>query len=87
MKIIKDRKYLTELQTILSTIVQDGVIRAKNFETELNAKIELLKDFPQMYRASIFYKDERVRDLIFKGYVIPYLLDMDQELLLHQQII
>lgn len=56
-------------------------MRAKNFEAELNAKIELLKDFPQMYRESIFYKDERIRDLIFKGYAVPYLVDKEKDLI------
>ena len=78
MKIIKERRYLIELQSILSTIAKDGISRAKNFENELNEKITSLKDFPLMYRESIFYQDRRVRDLIYKGYVIPYLVDNDK---------
>lgn len=34
---------------------------------------------PLKCRKSIYFDDENIRDLIFKGYVIPYKIDIDKK--------
>jgi len=36
---------------------------------------------PYKYRKSYYYDDENIRDFIFKGYTIPYLIDKQKDLL------
>jgi len=82
MKILKSNKFLEQLRTILRFIALDSPAQARIFKRELNEKIKYLDDFPYKYRRSIHFESEEIRDMIFKGYVIPYFVDMN-----HGQII
>jgi len=79
MKIIRSRKYLTSLRDILKFIALDSKQRAINFKDELDLHIKNLTIFPYKFRKSIYFDDENIRDLIFKGYVIPYKIDTDKK--------
>lgn len=80
--IIRTNRYIKELQNILNFISQDSIFQAKKFKNELDLKIDNIPNYPLIYRKSFLYDDENVRDLIFKGYVIPYLIDDDNILIL-----
>jgi len=56
-------------------IAQESVDRANSFEKQLRDRIEQLTHFPYKYRVSYYYQDDAIRDLIFKGYTIPYYID------------
>ena len=76
MVIIKYKpKFERELKTIFDFIAKDSLSRAREFRDELIAKIERTAQTPFICRKSINFNDESIRDLIFKGYVIPYLID------------
>lgn len=68
-------KFERELKTIFDFIAKDSLNRAREFRNELIAKIERTAQTPFICRKSINFNDESIRDLIFKGYVIPYLID------------
>ena len=68
-------KFERELKTIFDFIAKDSLNRAREFRNELVAKIERTAQTPFICRKSINFNDESIRDLIFKGYVIPYLID------------
>ena len=68
-------KFERELKTIFDFIAKDSRNRAREFRNELVAKIERTAQTPFICRKSINFNDESIRDLIFKGYVIPYLID------------
>ena len=68
-------KFERELKTIFDFIAKDSLNRAREFRNELIAKIERTAQTPFICRKSIKFNDESIRDLIFKGYVIPYLID------------
>lgn len=36
---------------------------------------------PYKFRQSYFHHNQNIRDLIYKGYVIPYLIDEDKEII------
>jgi len=40
-----------------------------------------LDTFPYKYRQSYYYNDPQIRDLIFKGYTIPYLIDEKRDVI------
>ena len=68
-------KFERELKTIFDFIAKDSLSRAREFRNELIAKIERTAQTPFICRKSINFNDESIRDLIFKSYVIPYLID------------
>ena len=82
MKILKKRKFIKNLSLIFEYIAKDKPLAAKQFKEELYNKIENLKNFPKMYRKSIYFDNENYRDLIFKGYTVIYKIEDDKILIL-----
>lgn len=82
MRIIQSERFTQELNTISDFIAEDSLVRAQEFQEQLKAKIEAMADNPLMYRKSNSFNDDNIRDLIFKGYVIPYLISNDEILIL-----
>jgi len=83
MQIVRDAHFIVSLQNILDLIAQDSLDRAVDFYELLNHKIEELVHMPLKFRQSRFHSDPNIRDLIFKGYVIPYLIDNDTIVILN----
>ena len=77
MKINKNLSFNSKLFSILKFIAINNPANAKKFKKELDKKITDLTNMPLKYRQSIHYDDIETRDLIFKGYTIPYLIDND----------
>ncbi len=74
--IIKDSdRFIVELDNITTFIAIDSLDRAMEFEDELKEKMKILPSNPYAFRKSIKFDDENIRDFIFKGYVIPYLIE------------
>ena len=73
MKIIYGQDFKFALNNLLAFIAErDGVGRAINFRNELLTEIERIYPMPCRFRKDKTLNDESVRDLIFKGYVIPF---------------
>lgn len=81
MKIVKDDVFRENLQKILLYISKDSKSRASKFNSQLGAKISKLSSMPYKFRPSYYYDDKNVRDFIFKGYTIPYLVDENKDLI------
>ena len=75
MPISRDALYLVKLQKIIKFIAEDSLHQALRFQIDLDEKIEDLENMPYKFRKSFYFDDENIRDLIFKGYVIPYKID------------
>ena len=75
MVIKRTARFNRELRAVFDFIAKDSPSRARDFRNELIAKIERTAQAPFICRKSINFNDESIRDLIFKGYVIPYLID------------
>ena len=56
-------------------ISKDSKPRALNFKSEVDNEINNLDNMPYKFRQSIYFEDENIRDLIYKGYTIPYKID------------
>jgi len=75
MQIIRDTGYLQKLQSIMEYIAQDSVNQALKFQVDLDEIIDDIPDMPFKYKKSIYFNDNNIRDLVFKGYVVPYKVD------------
>lgn len=75
LEIIRDKEFSTSLEEITKYIALDSKNRAKNFVLELFIKIENIQHYPFKYRKSLYFDNEFMRDMIFKGYTIVYFID------------
>jgi len=82
MIIEKKPKFVFGLAKILRYIKKDKIAPVKKFEKELNNKISLLKQNPQMCRKSIYFENDFYRDLIYSGYTIIYKIEEEKILIL-----
>jgi len=78
MRITKKTAFNDELKEILYYIALDSHTRAKNFKNELIDKINDLIYMPYKFRKSIYFEDENIRDMIFKGYTITYKIAQEE---------
>jgi len=87
MKILNSPNFEKELNNIVDFISQDSENRAVDFLYKLKDKIDNLTFSPYKFRESIYYNNEQIRDLIFKGYTIPYFINEEDDLILILDII
>lgn len=72
MNLVQTPRFLAELEDILFFIAQDNLNAALSFQAQLEQQLISLALFPYQHRQSTKSTDPSIRDLIFKGYVIPY---------------
>ena len=72
MQIKRHEQYISNLFAILQYISKDKISASRNFKNELDKKINNLTHFPYKNRPSIYFDNENIRDMIFKGYTITY---------------
>ena len=65
-------------QSFFKHISKDKILASKNFKKELFQQIKNIPNFPYKYRKSIYFDDENIRDMIFKGYTIVYKVDTQE---------
>lgn len=75
MKIIQSKRFCAQLSKIVEFIAERSGDAAENFKNELFARAGKLGFMPYKFRRSKSFDDDRIRDFIFKGFVIPYLID------------
>ncbi len=78
MKLEKLARFNEELEKIVLFIAEDSQNRALEFYDKLISKIEQIPLAPLIYRQREKSKDENVRELIFKGYTIPFFIDIEE---------
>ena len=72
MKIIFKDTFIYRLENQLDFIAQNNPANSRKFKNELINLIKEIPSNPQKHRKSIWFNDEDIRDLIFKGYTIVY---------------
>jgi len=70
MKIKLSAGFRLKLAKQVKYIARDKPEAGRNFKTELLNEIRRISDFP--YRKSIFFNDDNIRDLVYKGAVISF---------------
>lgn len=72
MRIRVSKEFRKKLDAQIDYIAKDKPIAARRFKNRLFEEIKKIPGFPYSYRRSIFFDNEDVRDLIYKGYVIVF---------------
>jgi len=60
---------------IVEFIALDSVNRALDFYDAVISKINKIPENPYSYRQKVNAKDSKTRELIFKGYTVPFDID------------
>jgi len=74
MIIVYDENFTDKFNEIWDFITLDSQNRANDFKIQLKTQIENIPNFPYKFRKSRWFDNENIRDLVFKGYTIPYLI-------------
>ena len=81
MKIRFEEGFLYSLNEQVRYIARDKPVAAKKFKKDLINNIKKdLKD-PFHFKKSIYFREENIRDYVFKGYVAVYLIDEQQKII------
>ena len=71
------KKFLKQIDYISN----DKPVAARKFKSDILEKLKELPLMPYKNRKSVFYEEDNIRDLIFKGYIIVYRVnDEDKEI-------
>lgn len=72
MKLVFKDTFISRLESQIEFIAKDSPSNARKFKSALLKKIKAIPEHPYQYRKSIYFEDETIRDLIFKGYTIVF---------------
>ena len=72
MKLVFKDTFYHRLESQIEYISLDSPIRARKFKSDLLKRIKEIPENPYKYRKSIYFEEETIRDLIFKGYTIVF---------------
>ncbi|SDD68653.1 Plasmid stabilization system protein ParE [Algoriphagus faecimaris] len=81
MKIEFLDSFVVKLNQQVSYIAADKPKAARKFKNDLLQKVKLISDHPYQYRKSIYFENEKIRDLVFKGYTIVYRVDEQKQII------
>ena len=82
MGVVFTTRFNAELRRIVAFIAFDSPTQAREFSKSVKTACFNLTDMPYKCRKSLNFDDENVRDLIYKGYVVPYRIENDEILIL-----
>lgn len=72
MKIKFKSTFTDRLERQVRYIAHDSPSRARKFKNDLLKRIKKIPKHPYSYRKSIYFDENSIRDLIFKGYCIVF---------------
>jgi len=75
----KSLRFDSELETVIEFIAEDSPNRVLQFFDELISKVEQIPLNPYIHRKRKSLDDDNIREMIFKGYTIPFLIDTKNE--------
>jgi len=80
MKIKLTIEFNFDLNDIVDFISQDKPLAARKFKIELIKKIQKDLKNPFLFKKSIYFEDQNIRDYVFKGYTVVFKVDNDLKL-------
>jgi hypothetical protein len=78
-QILSSSLFDEQLQEILITLEKEEANSAKSFKLYLDAIILNMQTKIAKYKPSIFFEDDRVKDIENQGYIIPFYCDETEE--------
>lgn len=76
MTILSSELYRTQLKSILSTLAP---VEIKSFKLYLDTIILNMPSKAGKYKPSLYFEDERVKDIDHQGYTIPFYHDEEKD--------
>jgi len=77
MRIRYKDSFVKRFESQLEFIARDKPSAARKFRKDLLARIREIPDNPFLFRKSVYFDDDNIRDLIFKGYTVVFLINDD----------
>lgn len=81
MRIKLQEEFLFELNDQVHYISKDKPIAARKFKNDLLKNIKKDLKQPFHFKKSRYFENENIRDYVFKGYVIVYEIDLENEII------
>ncbi len=81
MKIKFTKSFKDKLNSQIEYIANDKPKAARKFKNDLLLKVSKIPEMPYMYRKSIFFEDDYIRELIFKGYIVVFRINREKSLI------
>ena len=78
MKIVYKDSFVFRLERQIKYISNNNPTAAKKFKKGLLERIKTIPSNPLIFRKSIYFQDESIRDLIFKGYTVVFRINENQ---------
>jgi len=72
MRIVFKDTFVIRIENQIEYISLDSTHRARKFKSDLMKRIKEIPSNPYKYRKSIYFQNESIRDLIFKGYTVVF---------------
>ena len=81
MKIKVSENFRIRLAKQVRYIAEDKPTAARKFRKDILSEIRYITKFPYSYRKSIFFDNEEIRDLIYKGYTVTFRIKKEEEVI------
>jgi plasmid stabilization system protein ParE len=78
MKIVYKDTFVFRLEKQIKYIAIDNPTAARRFKKDLIEKIKTIPSNPLIFRKSIYFESDLIRDLIFKGYTVVFRINDNQ---------
>ncbi|MEM7549785.1 MAG: type II toxin-antitoxin system RelE/ParE family toxin [Bacteroidota bacterium] len=78
MKVRLQDSFVKKLNRHVALIAKDRPTVARKFKNDLLSRIKSLSDNPNKYKKSIYFENDFIRDMTFKGYTIVYKIDQSK---------
>lgn len=72
MQIILTESFLKRLGNQIDYIAKNNPGNARKFKNTLLGRLKEIPTNPYKYRKSIYFDDDQIRDLVYKGYTIVF---------------
>ncbi len=77
LDVIGSEYFSLSLSDTLTFIALDSKSIANQFKNSLESSINTIPNMPYKCKKSIYFNDDNIRDYIFMGYCIPYLIEKE----------
>ena len=78
MKIVYKETFVKRLEKQLIYLSENSPKSARKLKAELIKRIKEIPENPYLFRKSIYFENDLIRDLIYKGYTIVFRINNNQ---------
>ncbi len=77
-QIVSSGLFKEQLKEILSSLEKEDIKSAKNFKLYLDTVIINMQTKIEKYKPSVYFNNEKVKDIENQGYTIPFYIDEEE---------